>query len=226
MSGESGRDGLFLRFLTVGAFSENSYVAGCASSGRGVLIDPGGEVPALLEIAAEAGLEIEAIWLTHAHLDHVLGLHEAVSATGAPVLLHREDRRLYDAVPQQGEAFGFPVDPLPEPEGELVAGQRLELGEQTAEVLHVPGHSPGHVAFWFPASRQVVAGDVLFAGSIGRTDLPGGSYDVLMRTIRDVLVPLGDDVTVFPGHGPPTDIQTERTTNPFLLADAGDRARG
>lgn len=209
---------LVVRFLTVGAFAENSYVVGCPASGRAVLIDPGGEVPALLELAQELGLEIDAIWLTHAHLDHVLGLREAAKATGAPIWLHPEDRMLYDAAPQQGEAFGFPIEPLPEVDESFASGQRLQLGEHAVEVLFVPGHSPGHVAFWFPGAQTVVAGDVLFAGSIGRTDLPGGSYETLMHSIRQVLVPLGDDVRVFPGHGAPTEIGIERTSNPFLLA--------
>ncbi len=209
---------LALRCVTVGAFSENSYVVGCVESGRGVLIDPGGEVPELLRIAAEMGLEIHDIWLTHAHIDHVLGLQEAVEATGAPIWLHPEDRLLYDAVPQQGQAFGFPIEALPEPDESFESGQRLQLGEHALEVLHVPGHSPGHVAFWFPGSRLLVSGDVLFAGSIGRTDLPGGSYETLMDTIRRVIVPLGDDVRVFSGHGSPTTVGEERASNPFLVA--------
>jgi glyoxylase-like metal-dependent hydrolase (beta-lactamase superfamily II) len=209
---------LFLRHLTVGAFSENSYVIGCADSGSGVLVDPGGEVPALLQIAEQAGLRIEAIWLTHAHLDHVLGLHDAVRATGAPIWLHPDDAMLYAAAPQQGEAFGFPIDPLPPVDQPFAAGQTLRLGELTVEVLHVPGHAPGHVAFWFPAARKLVAGDVLFAGSIGRTDLPGGDYQTLIRSIREVILPLGDDVEVFPGHGPATTVGQERRSNPFLLS--------
>lgn len=212
---------LVLEFITVGAFAENSYVVGCPASGSGVLIDPGGDVPALLDIAAQAGLNIEAIWLTHAHLDHILGLHDAVRATGAPVRLHPDDRRLYEAAPQQGEAFGFPIDPLPAVDEPFTAGEKLPLGEHVVEVLHVPGHSPGHVAFWFPAARRVIAGDVLFAGSIGRTDLPGGDYDTLMRSIDEVIVPLGDDVQVFCGHGPATTVGEERRSNPFLLAERG-----
>jgi len=208
---------MILQFLTVGAFAENSYVVGCPSTGRGVLIDPGGEIDALLETADQHGLSIEAIWLTHAHLDHVYGLSEAVQRTGAPVSLHPDDRLLYDAAPEQGRAFGFPIDALPEPDVELVPGESLQLGELAVEVLHVPGHSPGHVAFFFPEARNVIAGDVLFAGSIGRTDLPGGSYTTLMESIRQVIVPLGDDVRVYPGHGPSTTVQIERTTNPFIL---------
>lgn len=209
---------LALRYLTVGAFAENSYVVGCTESGRGVLIDPGGEVPELLRIAAEMGLEISDIWLTHAHLDHVLGVHEAVEKTGAPIWLHPDDRPLYAAAPQQGEAFGFPIQTLPEPDQLFESGQELQLGDHALEVLHVPGHSPGHVAFWFPGSRLLISGDVLFAGSIGRTDLPGGSYETLIDTIHRVVVPLGDDVRVFPGHGEPTTVGAERASNPFLRA--------
>ena len=208
---------LIVQYLTVGAFAENSYVVGCSATGRGVLIDPGGEIDALLDAAGGRGLSIDAIWLTHAHLDHVYGVGEAVNRTGAPVALHPDDRRLYDAAPEQGRAFGFPIEPLPEPDVELRPGEDLRLGALSVEVLHVPGHSPGHVAFWFPSDRLVIAGDVLFAGSIGRTDLPGGSYTTLMESIRQVIVPLGDDVRVYPGHGPPTTVEIERTTNPFIL---------
>jgi len=206
-----------LQFITVGAFAENSYVIGCPASGRGVLVDPGGEVPTLLQMAEQSGLQIEAVWLTHAHLDHVLGLHDAVQATGAPIWLHPDDALLYEAAPQQGQAFGFPIDPLPPVDHDFVPGSALQLGELTVEVLYVPGHAPGHVAFWFPEARKVVAGDVLFAGSIGRTDLPGGDYQTLMRSIREVIVPLGDDVEVYAGHGPATTVGEERRTNPFLL---------
>jgi len=207
---------LAVRFLTVGAFAENSYVVGCPASGRAVLIDPGGEVPALLEVARELGLEIDAIWLTHAHLDHVLGLREAAAATGAPIWLHPEDRMLYDAAPQQGEAFGFPVEPLPEVDESFASGQRLQLGEHTVEVLFVPGHSPGHVAFWFPEAQTVVAGDVLFAGSIGRMDLPGGDEATMKQTLEQVILTLSDELNLYPGHGPATTLGHEREHNPYL----------
>ncbi len=212
---------LALRYVTVGAFSENSYVVGCVESGHGVLIDPGGEVPELLRIAAEMGLEINDIWLTHAHLDHVLGLHEAVERTGAPIWLHPEDRFLYEAAPQQGQAFGFPIEALPEPDESFESGQKLQLGGHALEVLHVPGHSPGHVAFWFPGSRLLISGDVLFAGSIGRTDLPGGNLEQLMKSIRGEVLTLPDDVRLLTGHGPETTVGLERRSNPFLIPDYG-----
>ncbi len=209
---------LIVHARVVGVFAENSFVIGDAARGKGVLVDPGGEVPLLLRKASEAGLDIEAIWLTHGHLDHVAGVAEAVERTGAPVWLHADDRFLYEAAPQQGAAFGVPIDPLPEPDHELIPGENLALGDLKVEVLHVPGHSPGHVAFWIPAARAVLSGDCLFAGSIGRTDLPGGDYETLMASIGNELVPLGDDVTVYSGHGPPTTIGKEKATNPFLVA--------
>ena len=143
-----------------------------------------------------------------------------MEATGAPVWLHPDDLRLYEAVEQQGAMFGLQITPPPPPDHELAAGQTLELGSLRAEVRFVPGHSPGHVAFWFAAQQVVIAGDCLFAGSIGRTDLPGGSYGTLMDSIREQLLPLGDEVRVLPGHGPETTIGRERTSNPFCARDA------
>ncbi len=208
---------LVARVVVVEPFAENSWVIGCQSAGKGVLVDPGGRVPELLQIAAEEGLEITAIWLTHAHLDHVTGVAAAVAELGdVSILLHPEDRPLYDATEQQGMMFGLDVEQPPAPTDDLEAPGRLRLGDLNVEVLPLPGHSPGHVGFWIPSARTVVSGDVLFAGSIGRTDLPGGDLATLMRSIRDQLLPLGDDVRVLSGHGPDTTIARERATNPFL----------
>ena len=201
---------------TVGLFDENSFIIGCGDSGSGVLIDPGGEGAALLDLAAEVGLEIEAIWLTHAHIDHVAGVAEAVELTGAPVVVHIEDRFLYEAASVQGQHFGVEIEQPPEPQRWLEGGEILALGELNIEVLHVPGHSPGHVAFWEPESRSLFSGDCLFAGSIGRSDLPGGSHETLMASIENVIFPLGDDVRIYSGHGPATTVQRERLTNPFF----------
>jgi len=209
-------DPLVVRGVTVAPFAENSFLVGDPTDGTAVLMDPGGRVPELLEMAEELGLEIVAIWLTHAHADHVAGVAEARRRTGVPVFLHPEDRFLYDATAEQGAAFGLDLEAPPAPDRELAAGQALSLGVLAVEVLHVPGHSPGHVAFWFPTARVVFSGDCLFAGSIGRTDLPGGSHDVLLRSIRERLFTLGDDVRVHPGHGPPTTIGRERQENPFF----------
>lgn len=201
-------------------FAENSWLIGCPETGRAALIDPGGHVQRLLAVAADRDLEVVEIWLTHAHIDHVMGVAEAVERTGAPVWLHPDDRPLYDNVAQQGAMFGLRVTPPPPPDRDLVPGATLELGSLRAEVLFVPGHSPGHVAFRLDAQGVVFSGDCLFAGSIGRTDLPGGSYETLMRSIREQLLPLGDDVRVLSGHGPETTIGRERASNPFLTGMA------
>ena len=198
-------------------FAENAWLVADEASRQAVLIDPGGNVPQLLERARAADLQIQAIWLTHAHLDHVSGVAEAVELTGVEVWLHAADRPLYDATQQQGEMFGLTVRLPPPPDHELVPGEPLRLGGLDVDVIHVPGHSPGHVAFWVPTAGTVISGDCLFAGSIGRTDLPGGSYAELMRSIRERLLPLGDDTRVVTGHGPNTTIGRERLTNPFLV---------
>ena len=197
-------------------FAENAWLIGCRETGAAALIDPGGRVPELVQRAQDEQLRVEQILLTHAHLDHVIGVADAVAATGASIALHPDDRPLYEAVVEQGRMFGLQVDRPPDPDRWLRVGEVVEIGALRAEVLFVPGHSPGHVAFWFAAEQLVVSGDVLFAGSIGRTDLPGGSYSQLMASIRDVLEPLGDEVRVLPGHGPETTIGRERATNPFL----------
>ena len=167
-----------------------------------------------LAAAAERGRRISAIWLTHAHLDHVLGVACVREVTGAPIYLHPGDRALYDELPQQGVLFGIPAPRPPAPQFELAHGQRLVLGSIEVEVRHVPGHSPGHVCFVAPG--VVFCGDVLFAGSIGRTDLPGGDFATLIAGIRRELLSLPDATVVYPGHGPATTIGAEKANNPFL----------
>ena len=209
---------MFRHVEVVAPFSENSWLIGCLDTGAAVLIDPGGHVAELLAIASQQGLTVEQIWLTHAHIDHVAGIADAVQATRASLALHPLDRPLYEAVGEQAEMFGVDVPTLPTPSRWLETDDVMTLGQLRARVLHVPGHAPGHVAFWFADPGIVVSGDCLFAGSIGRTDLPGGSYDVLIQSIRNVLLPLGEEVTVLPGHGPETTLGRERRTNPFLTA--------
>ncbi len=209
---------MFRHVEVVAPFSENSWLIGCSETGTAALVDPGGHIPELLEIAREEGLGVEQIWLTHAHIDHVAGVAEAVEATGAPLALHPLDRPLYETIEQQGAMFGLHVPSLPTPDRWLADDDVMTLGRLRARVLHVPGHAPGHVAFWFAELNVVISGDCLFAGSIGRTDLPGGSHETLMHSIREVLLPLGDEVIVLPGHGPETTLVHERRTNPFLSA--------
>jgi glyoxylase-like metal-dependent hydrolase (beta-lactamase superfamily II) len=198
-----------------GVFAENCYLIVDEQARECAIVDPGEEAGLILHKVQDAGARPVAIWLTHAHLDHVLGVPRIATETGAPIWLHPADRPLYDAVPEQAGWFGLAPPPaLPAPDHELVAGQRLEVGKLTFEVRHAPGHSPGSVCLVGPGA--VFTGDVLFAGSIGRTDLPGGDSEALIASIERELLPLPDDTIVYSGHGPETTIGRERASNPFL----------
>ena len=201
-----------------GVFAENCYLVYDPAGPDAVLVDPGEEPERFLAEARRLGRNISAVWITHAHIDHVSGVAEIRERTGAPVFLHPADRPLYDNVVQQGLLFGMRVLPLPAPDAELRHGQRLRVGAVEFEVRHAPGHSPGHVCFVGPG--VVLGGDVLFEGSIGRTDLPGGDYDALIASIRRELLALPDATVVHPGHGPATTIGRERRSNPFLTGAA------
>jgi glyoxylase-like metal-dependent hydrolase (beta-lactamase superfamily II) len=200
--------------LTNGVFAENCYILVDRDAAEAVLIDPGEEPDLFLRRIQTERLGLKAIWLTHAHVDHILGVARVVEATGVPIFLHPTDRPWYDALPEQGQAFGLSAAAPPPPHADLADGMPLRLGGLTFEVRHVPGHTPGHVAF--VGHGAAVVGDALFAGSIGRTDLPGGDTATLMASIRDRLLTLPDDTAVYPGHGPATTIGRERRTNPFL----------
>jgi len=200
--------------LPNGQFSENCYLLADRTSGRAVMIDPGEEPRLFLAELDTRRLTLEAIWLTHAHVDHIMGVGAVKEATGVPVLLHPADRALYDALPQQGEWMGVAIEPPPPPDAELSDGQELTLGEHRFLVRHTPGHSPGSVSFL--GAGVVLGGDVLFSGSIGRTDLPGGDFATLLGSIQSVFLTLPDSTTVLSGHGPETTIGIERMTNPFL----------
>lgn len=180
-----------------------------------MLVDPGEEAERFLAEASRRGRRITAIWLTHAHLDHLAGLSAVHRATGATIYLHPADRPLYDGLPEQGRWFGLALDPPPPPDVLLHHGQRLAIGDTVFEVRHLPGHSPGHVCFI--GAGIVLGGDVLFEGSIGRTDLPGGDLEALLTGIRRELLVLPDATVVYPGHGPSTTIGRERAENPFLV---------
>lgn len=201
-------------------FHKNGFLVACDGSREAVLIDPGDEVEALLAIAGARRLSIGAILLTHGHVDHVSGIAVAKRATGAPVGLHREDLFLYDNAVEQGRFFGYRIEPPPPPDFFLAEGGPLSFGCCTVDVHHTPGHSPGGVCLRVRCPEEpgthLFVGDTLFAGSIGRTDLPGGDYETLMRSLRTVLFGFGDDAVVHPGHGPDTTIGRERATNPFL----------
>ncbi len=202
-----------------GRFEENCYLVGDPATREAVLVDPGEEPVRFLAAVRKGGWTLRAVWLTHGHLDHVLGVPAVRAASGVPVLLHDADRPLYDAAPQQAAwLLGEQVDALPPPDGALVPGETVRVGGLAFEVRHVPGHSPGSVAFL--GHGRAFVGDVLFAGSVGRTDLPGGDGARLLRSIREELLPLADETIVHSGHGPDTTIGRERRTNPFLTGAA------
>jgi len=201
-------------------FSKNGFVVACPDTREGIVIDPGDEVDQLLDIVRRRELAVKYILLTHAHLDHVTGVARAKAALGVPIGLHRADEFLYKAVVQQGIAFGFKVDPQPPIDFYLEDGGPWRFGGYAAWVSHTPGHSPGGVCLAIgretETARVLVVGDTLFAGGIGRTDLPGGSLEVLLSSIRNVLFQFPDESIVWPGHGERTTIGQERRTNPFL----------
>ena len=211
---------MILEVRAVAPFYKNGFVVACERTRDAVLIDPGDEVDELIAAVRDLDVNVQAVLLTHAHVDHITGVAAAKDAFAVPVYLHRDDQFLYDMAVQQGAMFGFKVR-QPPPVDSYFGADPVRFGDYETRVHHTPGHCPGgvclHVAKSGEAGAHLFVGDTLFAGSIGRTDLPGGDYDVLMRSITQVLFPLGDNAIVHPGHGPDTTIGRERTTNPFLL---------
>jgi hydroxyacylglutathione hydrolase len=198
-----------------GVFAENCYLIVDEQAKQCAVVDPGEEAGLILHKIEETGSTLVGIWLTHAHLDHVVGVARVAEDTGVPVWLHPGDRPLYDAVPQQAGAFGLAPPPdLPAPNREMVHGEQLTVGQLRFEIRHAPGHSPGSVCLI--GHGVAFSGDVLFAGSIGRTDLPGGDFETLISSIERELLSLPDETIVYSGHGPETTIGRERRTNPFL----------
>jgi glyoxylase-like metal-dependent hydrolase (beta-lactamase superfamily II) len=201
-------------------FFKNGFVVSCEETNEGVVIDPGDEVDELLEVVAAGKISVAAILLTHAHLDHVTGVARAKAALAVAIWLHRDDLFLYNAAVEQGRLFGIDVKAPPPVDAFYEPGLSLGFGRYTVDVLHTPGHCPGGVCLAIGRSgspaRELFVGDTLFAGSIGRTDLPGGSYTTLIRSIREVLLAFSDETVVHPGHGPDTTIGEERRSNPFL----------
>ena len=198
-----------------GAFLENCYLVVDETAGECAIVDPGEEAGLILHKVEQAGARPVAIWITHAHIDHVLGVSRVRAATGAPIYLHPADRPLYDRVPEQAAAFGLPpVERLPAPDRSWTPGETVRVGALAFDVRHTPGHSPGSVSL--AGEGAVFSGDVLFQGSIGRTDLPGGDLETLIGSIERELLVLPDSTIVYSGHGPTTTIGVERRSNPFL----------
>jgi len=211
---------MLMETRAVGPFFKNGFVLGCETTREAVLIDPGDEVADLLAIAERQSLRIGHILLTHAHIDHITGVGAAKKALNAPIYLHRDDLFLYEGIVEMGAMFGMTVQPAPPVDIFYTPGQAIAFGGYEAVPHHTPGHCPGGVCLEIRRKGEkgmdLVVGDTLFAGSIGRTDLPGGDMPTLLASIRDVLFAFGDDARVYPGHGPWTTIGQERRTNPFL----------
>jgi hydroxyacylglutathione hydrolase len=212
---------MLLSTFTAPPFYKNGYLVGCETTREAIVIDPGDEVEQVIEAAAAERLAVRHILLTHAHLDHITGVGRARAAFGVDVYLHPDDNPLYEAVVQQGLFFGLQVSPQPAVDRRLTPGEAIRFGRYEVHVHHTPGHSPGGVCLQVGElggrGLDLFVGDTLFAGSIGRTDLPGGDHATLLRAIRSVLLAFEDGARVHPGHGEPTTIGRERRTNPFLL---------
>jgi len=204
--------------IPVTAFQQNCTLLRCTKTGKGAVCDPGGEVDRILAEAQAKDVQIEKVILTHGHIDHAGAAAELAERLGVPIEgPHEDDRFWLEQLPAQAQQFGLDTVRVPTISRWLRGGDTVQVGETELEVLHCPGHTPGHVVFFDREASLALVGDVLFQGSIGRTDFPRGDYDTLIRSIKDTLLPLGDDVRFVSGHGPMSTLGHERTTNPFLL---------
>lgn len=205
------------RVVPVAPFAQNCSILWNPSTRKGAVVDPGGDIDRILEAAKEERVELEKILLTHGHIDHAGGTAELAKRLGIPIEGPEEEERFWiDALAQQSQRFGFPKVEGFEPDRWLKDGDTVQVGGETLEVYHTPGHTPGHVIFFHRKAKLAIVGDVLFAGSIGRTDFPRGDFQTLIRSIRGKLWPLGSDVTFIPGHGPLSTFGEERRSNPFV----------
>lgn len=203
--------------VPVTPFQQNCSLLWCPETMRGAVVDPGGDIPLIERAIAANGVTVEKILVTHAHIDHVGAVAPLAGKLGLPIEgPQREDQFLIDGLPMQSQMFGFPPIPTFTPNRWLEEGDTVSVGNRTLEVLHCPGHTPGHVVFVDRPAKLAVVGDVLFAGSVGRTDFPRGNHADLIRSITTKLLPLGDEVEFIPGHGPMSTIGDERLYNPFL----------
>ena len=204
-----------VEWVTVGPFQENSYLVVDDTTGSAVLVDPGDEPARIIRMVREAGVTVGAVWLTHGHLDHVGAVAAVKREWDVPVLLHQADLVLHRRASQQAAFYGVPFEQPPDPDGGISDGDVLTVGSARFTARHTPGHSPGHVVF--VGERHLIGGDLLFAGSIGRTDLPLSNPEAMDASLA-LISTFDPDLVVYPGHGPPTRLGTELATNPFLLA--------
>ncbi len=205
------------RIVPVTPFEQNCTLLWCAETREAAVVDPGGDLDRIRAAVAAAGVTLKQILLTHAHIDHAGGVAELAAAEHLPIVgPHPGDQFWIDGLGQQARHFGFrPSQPFT-PDRWLGQGDSIQVGKLALEVRHCPGHTPGHVVFFVPEEKLAIVGDVLFAGSIGRTDFPGGNFETLVTSIREQLFTLGDDVEFIPGHGPMSTIGEERRSNPFV----------
>ncbi len=209
------------RIIPVTQFEQNCTLLWCTETMQGAFVDPGGDIERLTDAAARLGVSVKKILLTHGHIDHAGGAGELAQRLGVPIEgPQREESFWIDQLVAQSRSFGFPPVQAFTPDRWLEDGDTVSVGKETLQVLYTPGHTPGHVAFYHAPSKLALVGDVLFAGSIGRTDFPRGNYQTLIDSIKGKLWPLGDDVEFISGHGPMSTFGAERRNNPFV----GDRA--
>ncbi|HET6350365.1 MAG TPA: MBL fold metallo-hydrolase [Candidatus Krumholzibacteria bacterium] len=213
-----------IQSLTVGPFQSNCYIVACDRTGEAAIFDAGDEAARILATVQAMKVNVKAVINTHAHLDHVGALADVVDALGVPVFMHRAETPVYASLAQSAMMFGLPAPRSVKIHGWLEEGETVRIGDLEGKVMLMPGHTPGHIIVVFGGETppRAIVGDVLFQGSIGRTDLPGGDHDVMLKTLRRFL-PMADDTIVYPGHGPETTIGAERKWNPFLAPiAAGD----
>jgi glyoxylase-like metal-dependent hydrolase (beta-lactamase superfamily II) len=208
---------LGIAVVPVTAFQQNCSIVWCSKTMQAAIVDPGGDVPQIQRALSELSVTPVAIWLTHGHIDHAGGAAELAETLSVPVIgPHEADKFLLDDLPTSGLRFDMRGIRSVTPTRWLVEGDAVSVGEVSFAVLHVPGHTPGHITFYQEGVRFLLAGDTVFAGSVGRTDLPYGSHDTLIAGIKTKLLPLGDDVQFLPGHGPASTLGAERVNNEFL----------
>jgi len=202
--------------LIVGPLQCNCSILGDETSLEAIVVDPGDDIPRILSVLDKHNLTVRQIVVTHAHIDHIAGAHRLKRVTGAPILYNQNDLPLVAMMDLQAGWLGLPTPEVPPPDDTLDDGKRIAIIGLTGSILHTPGHTQGSVCLYLPDQSLLLAGDTLFAGSVGRTDLPGGNSRQLIASINNRLLTLPDDVTVIPGHGPRTTIAAEKETNPFL----------
>jgi hydroxyacylglutathione hydrolase len=203
--------------ISVGPLQCNCSIIGDETSREAMVIDPGDDIDDVLAIVRKHNLQVKQIVVTHAHIDHVGGAMKLRAATGAPILLNQNDYALLKMLDMQAAWIGVPAPGKVEIDRSITTGESVSAGSHTANVLHTPGHTEGSICLYFPVEKKLIAGDTLFAGSIGRTDLPGGSMQKIMLSLHETVLALPDETAVVPGHGPLTTIGEERESNPFLV---------